>query len=51
MSDYEQGRKDAAEAIRALAADWPAHYCDYVVRTALAKAVIVAEGGKGAIPT
>jgi len=41
---YMRGRLEAAEAVRALAEDWPAHHTDYVVKTALARAATAAEG-------
>lgn len=47
---YEQGRRDAAAAVKALAADWPPHHTDYIVRTALARAAILAEGKLNAVP-
>ena len=47
---YRTGRIEAAEAVKSLAADWPPHHTDYVVRTALARAAILAEGKLNAIP-
>lgn len=47
---YTQGRKEAAEAVRAIAADWPPHHTDFIVKTALARAAIAAEGNIRAEP-
>lgn len=47
---YEAGRRDAAKAVKALADDWPPHHTDYVVRTALARAAMLAEGKLNAVP-
>lgn len=47
---YEQGRRDAAKAVKTLADDWPPHHTDYIVRTALARAAILAEGKLNAVP-
>lgn len=46
---YEQGRREAAKAVRALAEDWPPHHTDYIVRTALARAAMLAEGKLNAV--
>lgn len=47
---YIRGRREAAEAVRAIAADWPPHHTDYVVKTALHRAAIAAEGNIHAEP-
>lgn len=47
---YRKGRTEAAEAVKSLAGDWPPHHTDYVVRTALARAAILAEGKLNAVP-
>jgi hypothetical protein len=47
---YTRGREEAAQAVRDIAADWPAHHTDYVVKTALARAAIAAEGKHHAKP-
>ena len=47
---YRKGRLEASEAVKALAGDWPPHHTDYIVRTALARAAILAEGKLNAVP-
>lgn len=47
---YRKGRLEAALAVKSLAGDWPPHHTDYVVRTALARAAILAEGKLNAVP-
>lgn len=46
---YREGRVEAAKAVKALAEDWPPHHTDYVVRTALARAAMLAEGKLNAV--
>ena len=49
VNGYREGREEAAKAVKALAGDWPPHHTDYVVRTALARAAMVAEGKLNAV--